>query len=84
MISMVIKLGSFVDVLQSVVDTIISLFNLLKSFIVSIINTIPVFIDLMAHEIVYSNTVMMYCSVLTPFVLIFNIGLVIGIIRSLL
>lgn len=79
-----IKLASFVDVLNSIKDTFVSLFNLIKTFITTIINTIPLILNLFSQVIVYNNTVRLYCSVLTPFVLVFELAMVIGIIRSVL
>lgn len=77
-----ILVGDFWAPFRSIFDNIGRLIEIVVNFIVEILRLIPILFNLLSQTVVYSNYIIGFCAVLTPFILIFEIKLITGIIRS--
>lgn len=77
-------IGAFWDPLLSVWDILKDFFTSILNFLASIFNSIPMFLTLLDMAGTYNNQIMLYCSVLTPFIATFMAAIIIRLVADLL
>lgn len=74
-----IVLGNFIDDIISYLNTLIDTF---VGFVTELLRMIPILFQLFGLSQQYNQRVLGLCAILTPFIIVYEIRLILGIIRS--
>ena len=78
----IVKLGNIIDTVNSLIDELKSFFSMIKTVFLNIFESVTLLVDLLTKVMVYNQVLTGICTVLYPFILVWELGLVIGIVRS--